>query len=189
VSDVRIAVGPRKYAIACAPEDADKVRRLGEVIDAHYAKLGPMRAAQEADNLVLAALFLADELDEARTQAREADVALGEARSEAEQACNDAANAQRRAETRLREAREKSGNGRAELHAEIETLRKAEEHARRENARLKSEIAELKEAARHQHDLFGGPGESEAHSDALAETLEKLALRAEAAAKALEGRR
>ena len=41
--------------------------------------------------------------------------------------------------------------------------------------------------ARHQHDLFGGPAEDAALSQAIAEKLEALAIRAEATATMLEG--
>ncbi len=187
MSKVRITVGPRSYTINCAPEDEEKVVRFGKLIDENYAKLGTARAAQEADNLVFAALFMADELDETKQAANRAKVELAELRGELQRATDDAANAERRAKAEMEEARAKSGNGKAELRAEIDTLRKAEERTRRENERLKADIAELQERSRHQHDLFGGPAEDAAHSEALAEKLEAIALRAERAATALEG--
>lgn len=185
---VRIKVGPRHYEIACDPADEDKVRKFGALIDENYAKLGASRAAQEAENMVFAALFMADELDEARKAVNDSRAELAETRSELQRAQDDAANALRKANAEAEQVKEKSGNGKAELRAEIETLRKAEEHARKENARLKAEIAELQERARHQHDLFGGPAEDAALSEALAEKLEALAARAEATASELEGR-
>lgn len=187
MSKVKITIGPRSYTINCAPEDEEKVIRFGKLIDENYAKLGSARAAQEADNLVFAALFMADELDETKRAASGAKVELAELRSELQRAKDDAANAERRAKAELEETRAKSGNGKAELRAEIETLRKAEERTRHENEKLKADLAEMQERARHQHDLFGGPADDAAHSAALAEKLEALALRAERTASSLEG--
>jgi len=45
----------------------------------------------------------------------------------------------------------------------------------------------MQEDARHQHDLFGSAEDNAAHTKALAEKLEALALRAETAATELEG--
>lgn len=188
MNKVNIQIGPRTYKIACDPADEDKVRKFGALIDENYAKLGSARAAQEADNMVFAALFLADELDEARSASADARSELAEAKAELERAKDDTENAVRKAKAELEQDIQKASMGKAELHAEIETLRKAEEHARKENGKLKAEIASLKEEARHQHDLFGSPEDNAAHSKALAEKLEALASRAETTAAKLEGR-
>lgn len=184
---VKIKIGPRSYMIACDPADEEKVLRFGALIDENYAKLGSARAAQEADNMVFAALFLADELDEACREASNSRAELAEMRAELLRSQDDAANAVRKAKAEAEAAREKSGNGKAELLAEIETLRHAEEEARKVNSRLKQEIADLQERTRHQHDLFGGPAEDAAHAEAIAEKLEVLAARVEATASKLEG--
>ena len=187
MNSVKIQIGPRSYQIACDPADAEKVRKFGALIDENYAKLGTARAAQEADNMVFAALFMADELDEARKEAIDAKAELAEASAELNRSKDDIENAVRKAKATSEQDIEKASKGKAELHAEIETLRNAEEHARKENAKLKAEIASLQEAARHQHDLFGSPEDSAAHAKAMAEKLEALATRAEAAASELEG--
>lgn len=188
MNKVKIKIGPRSYMIACDPADEEKVRRFGALIDENYAKLGSARAAQEADNMVFAALFMADELDETRREASNCRAELAEMRAELLRSQDDAANAVRKATAEAEAAKENSGKGKAELRAEIETLRHAEEQARKLNARLKDEIAELQERARHQHDLFGGPAEDAAHAEAIAEKLEALAARVEATASKLEGR-
>ncbi len=187
MNQVKIKVGPRHYTINCGPGDEEKVLKFGALIDANYEKLGSARAPQESDNLVFAALFMADELDEARQAITDAKAELSEARQEAQRAKDDAANAVREAKSQLDQDKEKSGGKKAELRTEIETLRKAEERARSENAALKADIAELQERARHQHDLFGGPAEDAALSEAMAEKLEAIAARAEATASELEG--
>ena len=188
MTQVKIKVGPRSYPIACGPGDEEKVAKFGALIDRNYAKLGTARAAQEADNVVYAALFLADELDEAQEFMRDAKVDITELKQELQRAQDDAANAIQKANSENATTKERSGSKKAELQAEIATLRKAEERARKENAALKAQIADMEERARHQHDLFGGPAEDAALSDALAQQLEALALRAESTASELEAK-
>lgn len=187
MSQVTIKVGGRSYPIACAPEDEAKVSKLGTLIDEYYAKLGSSRAPQEAHNVVFAALFMADELEETRESAKGAKGEIAEMRQELQQAKDDAANALSQASNQSEADKEKSGSKKAEMRAEIATLRKAEERSRKENMQLKAEIAEMQERARHQHDMFGGPAEDAALSEALAEKLESLAIQAEETASALEG--
>lgn len=182
MSQVKIKVGPRQYTINCGPGDEDKVAALGAIIDEKYGQLGSTRAVQETDNLVFAALFLADELDEARKGSSEAVKQAETLKAEADDALERAEKIKQSASASVEHEKEKSGGKKAELRAEIETLRKAEERAREENAKLKAELADLREASRHQHDLFG----AEASDDALISKLEKLADRAEQTAKALE---
>ena len=188
MTQVKIKVGPRSYPIACGPGDEEKVAKFGALIDRNYAKLGTARAAQEADNVVYAALFLADELDEAQEFMRDAKVEITELKQELQRAQDDAANAIQKANSENATTKERSGSKKAELQAEIATLRKAEERARKENAALKAQIADMEERARHQHDLFGGPAEDAALSDALAQQLEALALGAESTASELEAK-
>lgn len=187
MAQVRIKVGPRHYTINCGPGDEENVTKYGKLIDENYAKLGTSRASQEAENMVFAALFMADELDEAKEAARDAKAENAELRQQLQAARDDAANAVHKARSDSETDKERSGSKKAELRAEIETLRKAEERARKDNAKLKAEISDLKEQARHQHDLFGGPAEDAALSEAIAEKLEELAKRAEMTASELEG--
>ena len=186
MTQVRIKIGPRTYSIACGPGDEEKVEKFGKLIDQNYAKLGTARAAQEADNLVFAALFMADELDEAKKAASDTGAELAETKRELQRAQDDAANALKKAAKDSDNDKQRSGSKKAELRAEIETLRKAEERARKENKALKAQVADFEERERHQHDLFGGPAEDAALSAALAEKLEAIATRAEATAEALE---
>lgn len=187
MSQVKVRIGPQSYSIACGEGEQERVAELAGMIDEQYAKLGSARAALEAQNLVFAALFMADELDEARKLAKDAKAEISEIQQELQRAKDDAANALRKANEENEQDKDKSGNKKAELRSEIETLRKAEERARTENMALKADLAELQERARHQHDLFGGPAEDEALSEAMAEKLETIALRVEASASELEG--
>jgi cell division protein ZapA len=66
MSTVTLTIGPKSYPIACADGEEAHVEALGAMIAEKYALLGASRAPLEAQNLLFAALFLADELAEAR---------------------------------------------------------------------------------------------------------------------------
>ena len=67
MSEVTLLIGGKHYTLACAPGEEDRVKRLGVQIDRKLSELGENLAASPAQNLVFAALLLADELDEARS--------------------------------------------------------------------------------------------------------------------------
>ena len=69
MSNVTLNIGPKSYVIACADGQEDHIAALGAMIAEKYAQLGTSRAPLEAQNLLFAALFLADELAEARKHA------------------------------------------------------------------------------------------------------------------------
>lgn len=66
-NEVRLSVGGRSYTVACAPGEEERVRSLGDEIDGKLSSLGGNLAPQEAQNLLFAALLLADDLREARS--------------------------------------------------------------------------------------------------------------------------
>jgi cell division protein ZapA len=66
MSTVTLSIGPKTYTIACADGQEAHIRALGAMIAEKYAQLGSARAPLEAQNLLFAGLFLADELAEAR---------------------------------------------------------------------------------------------------------------------------
>lgn len=72
MSTVTLTIGPKSYAVACADGEEAHITALGAIIAEKYAQLGAARAPQEAQNLLFAALFLADELAEARLRAESA---------------------------------------------------------------------------------------------------------------------
>lgn len=145
MSTVTLTIGPKNYMIACADGEEAHIEALGAIIAEKYAQLGPARAPLEAQNMLFAALFMADELADAKRQLAAADP------------------------------------------GRMAALEKAQASAQAEIARLKAEL-ESANAARQEVDLFGGPDEAEI-SAALAQQLEQLAERAEAAASALEAGR
>jgi cell division protein ZapA len=69
MSTVTLTIGPKSYPVACADGQEAHIAALGAVIAEKYAELGSARAPLEAQNLLFAALFIADELAEARKQA------------------------------------------------------------------------------------------------------------------------
>lgn len=66
MSTVTLTIGPKSYPVACADGEEAHIEALGAMIAEKYALLGAARAPLEAQNLLFAALFLADELAEAR---------------------------------------------------------------------------------------------------------------------------
>lgn len=85
MSIVTLTIGPKNYPITCADGQEDHITALGAMIAEKYAEIGAARAPLEAQNLLFAALFLADELAEARKQAPEskAELAVGTGEIEA----------------------------------------------------------------------------------------------------------
>lgn len=68
MSTVTLSIGPKSYQVACADGQEAHIKALGAMIAEKYAQLGNARAPLEAQNLLFAALFMADELDQAKKQ-------------------------------------------------------------------------------------------------------------------------
>ncbi len=66
MSNVTLVVGGRNYTVSCEDGQEDHVQRLAGIVDAKLGSMGANFSGQEAKNLLFAALFLADELDEAK---------------------------------------------------------------------------------------------------------------------------
>ncbi|WP_086608379.1 cell division protein ZapA [Erythrobacter donghaensis] len=66
MSTVTLSIGPKTYTVACADGQEAHITSLGAMIAEKYGQLGSARAPLEAQNLLFTALFLADELAEAR---------------------------------------------------------------------------------------------------------------------------
>ena len=62
MSQITLTVGGRPFPVTCADGEEDHVRRLAAVVDSKLAG----SSANDAQNLLFAALILADEADEAR---------------------------------------------------------------------------------------------------------------------------
>lgn len=66
MSEVSLQIGGRAYKVACADGEEGHIRHLARIIDGKMASVGSNAGVSEAQSLLFAALFLADELDEAR---------------------------------------------------------------------------------------------------------------------------
>lgn len=85
MSTVTLTIGPKTYNVACADGEEAHIAALGAMIAEKYAQLGAARAPLEAQNLLFSALFLADELAEARKRidgVEQTDIALAAAKAE-----------------------------------------------------------------------------------------------------------
>ena len=69
MSQVKVTIGRREYSVACAPGEEDHVASLGAMIHEKLSQLGADLPVSESQNLLFGALFVADELHEARKSA------------------------------------------------------------------------------------------------------------------------
>lgn len=139
MSEVRLTVGGRDYTVACADGEEAHVARLGEAIDGKLRQLGGSLSNKEAQNLLFAALLLADELHEQRDAIDGAQAAHENAESA------QAALAERDRELeRLRTALHEVELGGSAAASEIETLRADVEIARANEAALRTELENLR---------------------------------------------
>ena len=66
MSEVRLEVGGRRYTVSVADGQEENLRGLAATVDAKLASMGKNVSANEAKNLLFAAILLADELEEAK---------------------------------------------------------------------------------------------------------------------------
>jgi cell division protein ZapA len=67
MAQVEIEVGGRSYELACRDGEEERLRLLGRLVDAKASDVAKaIGKASEARELLLTALLLADELDDAR---------------------------------------------------------------------------------------------------------------------------
>lgn len=69
MADVRIQIGGYQYDVHCGDGQEDQLTRLAQLVD---EKVRSMQGGTEARNLLYAALFLADEAQEASNAAKAA---------------------------------------------------------------------------------------------------------------------
>lgn len=151
MSEVALQIGGRTYRVACAPGEEDRVARLGATIAEKLASIGNP-AGPDAQNLLFAALLLADEVQDGRDALAGPDRSLAPAPgsdaasgaqgnltarianlerelAEAQSAATDSADEAQRARARQAELRETVEAREAEaesLRAEIAELRQAQ---------------------------------------------------------------
>ncbi|MDN3645580.1 cell division protein ZapA [Pontixanthobacter aestiaquae] len=76
MSEVKLSIGDREYAVACGAGEEDHVSSLGAVINEKIAQLGDSQNIAETQKLLFSALFLADELHETKKSAEAGEAAL-----------------------------------------------------------------------------------------------------------------
>lgn len=157
MSTVTLSIGPKTYQVACADGQEAHIRALGAMIAEKYAQLGSARAPLEAQNMLFAALFMADELDQARKRLAE----IPEPAPAPEPVDPEALAALQ--------------NAIAALEADLAAAREAA-----------ARPAPVPAGAAPQFDLFVGSAQAAALTEDLATRLESLAAQAEASAAALE---
>lgn len=65
MKQVKLTIGGRKYTVSCDPGQEGHIAKLGESIDAKLQQMGNP-SAPDSQNMLFAALFLADELHETK---------------------------------------------------------------------------------------------------------------------------
>jgi len=81
MSNVNLSIGGRSYTVACGPGEEQHIAQLGREIDARMQAIPGIASQSEPRALLFAALFLADELHEARKSAPAPAVAPSQADS------------------------------------------------------------------------------------------------------------
>lgn len=79
MSEVTLRIGGRSYNVACQDGEEAHILHLGSMIDAKLEAMGDNLSPQDSQNLLFAALFLADEVHEARAKAEKNEATLFEA--------------------------------------------------------------------------------------------------------------
>ena len=180
MSEVALSIGGRSYKVACAAGEEAHVGRLGEAIDAKLQSMAQL-SPQESQNLLFAALLLADELHDLRN-------ANTAAQDEAAQA-REALDPLRAEIERLRAQADEAGAHQAlldEMRGELAGLREAEAELRREldaanivEREMRAQL-EAAQSAPASGVPLGGPD--------LAPALERFAELLETCADKLEGK-
>lgn len=130
MSEVALQIGGRTYRVACAAGEEERVTRLGATIAEKLASMGNP-AGPDAQNLLFAALLLADEVHEGRDGVATADAKVAAAQSEAETATGQ---------------RDQLTARIADLEAELARLQSAQQGAAQDIEVVRARNAELTEA-------------------------------------------
>ncbi|MEE1877847.1 cell division protein ZapA [Altererythrobacter litoralis] len=149
MSQVTLRIGGRSYVVACADGQEAHLARLGAMVEEKFRQMEGNLAPQEAQNLLFAAILLADELHDAREAAGGNPAELGERLDQLEK--------------ELAAATGSKNEAALELDA-----------VRAERDALANDLANIKSAASGQQPLFAG-ADMATRLEQLAEQVEKCA--------------
>ena len=191
MSEVALQIGGRTYRVACAPGEEQRVTRLGAAISEKLASIGNP-SGPSSQNLLLAALLLADEVHDARDGAApSASAPSADADSEAKSDRIEALEArigELEAELSRKEQREQASIGElADARARETELSRSISGHEDEKAELRARIAEFEQAAAVRDPSPSG-AKGSADLSALAPALEHFAEMLEECADKLESR-
>ena len=170
MSEVRLSIGGKAYTIACADGQEDHVARLGALVDAKLAEFGPNRAPQEAQNMLFAALLIAEDLHQARNGAMSQSAELDNMRHELDTA---------RRERNLAMGQHDQHRARiVELENELSNVQSAAQAAAREGDDVRAQLArarsELIDAEQVEAELRAGLAGMAEERDALQLELDEV---------------
>jgi len=171
MSEVALQIGGRTYRVACAQGEEERVTRLGATIADKLATLGNP-SGPDAQNLLFAALLLADEVHEGRDGVAAADERVAAARGEASEATRE--------RDRLAARMTELESDQARLQSALQDAAKAIAEREADVAAFEKQLAELRAAP-------PPPARHEAIEE-LAPALEKFAEMLEDCADKLERR-
>lgn len=137
MSQVTLQVGGKQYTVACAEGEEQRVAGLGALIDSKLQSLGGNLAPTESQNLLFAALLLADELKEQKGSA----ATLADLESRHEEALSAA---KREADLAAGE-RDKLKLTLSERESELDTLQSSHQRASAEFDDLRSDLVKARE--------------------------------------------
>ena len=180
MSEVRLSVGGKAYVLACADGQEDHVARLGALVDAKLNEFGPNRAPQEAQNLLFAALLIAEDLHQARNAAMGHEQALDDMQLQL-------ATAQRERNVAMGQHDQHLGRI-VELESELANVQSAAQASAREGDEIRSEVqqlrSELVDAEQVEAELRAGLAGLAEERDALQLELDETRTKLEAASVA-----
>jgi cell division protein ZapA len=165
VSEVALSVGGRVYRVACAAGEEEHVSRLGAVIDEKLASMGNL-SGHDAQNLLFAALLLADEVHEGRDTVASAAGEIAAAQALAGGAAGE-----------IEELKTALGNS----EAEVEQLQSARHDAAHELEAAQARLAEMTERLAER---LSNEDALQSQIDALTQVRDELAARPQTASPA-----
>lgn len=170
MSQATFSIGGKQYTVACADGEEAHVARLGAAVDAKLAELGENKAAQEAQNLLFAALLIAEDLHQLRNSVTAESGELDKLRE-------GLAEARREANTAVGKHDELK-NTIAEREQELASLQSSLHSAARDSEDIRADMAklrsELEDAEQVEAELRSGLAGLVEERDALQEEAEEL---------------